>query len=251
MPDPFDDCVREAVVRNICPEDFAAEVLTRLDGGELSLLAMAYLLLETPAGGGWNTLREALVNDLASQPNDAAQVFNVAVSALRWPPLVMGEPRREGPPHLPTFTGSVRITPPGAKSPIEASANGPSVKLAQHRSAVVLLAVLGEVPPPTFDRIQPRVMSPNASAKARPLPADSDPITWLNTHAGRFHMKQPRFTCAELVNGQHHVVVRYNGLEAEGHAAVKQAAKREACAKLKALILADDASGAELGLRPS
>lgn len=237
MPDPFDDRVSEAVVCDTCPEDFAAEVLTRLDGGELSLLAMAYLLLETPAGGGWNTLREALVNDLASHPNDAVQVFNVAASALHWPPLVMGEPRREGRPHSPTFTGSARITLHGSKAPIEASADGPSVKLAQHRSAVVLLAVLAEVAPPTFDGIQHRVMPPKTSGKARPLPADSDPIAWLHTHAGRFHMKQPRFICG-LLNGRHHVVVRYNGMEAEGHAATKQAAKREACAKVKDLILA-------------
>jgi hypothetical protein len=244
--------VRAAVVCDTCPEDFAAEVLTRLDDGELSLLAMAHLLLETPIGGGWNTLREALVNDLASQPNDAVQVFNVAVSALRWPALVMGEPRREGPLHGATFTGSVRITPPGASSPIEASADALSVKLAQHRAAVVLLAVVGEVPAPTFDRIQPRVTPLKTSVKARPLPTDSDPITWLNTHAGRFHMKQPRFIDAKLLNGQHHVMGRYNGLEAEGHASTKQDAKREACAKLKALILADEAAlEAQPGLRPS
>jgi hypothetical protein len=158
MLDIFDDRVREAVLCDTCPKDFAAEVLTRINGGKLSLFAIAHLLLETPAGGGWNSIREAIVNDLASQPSDALQVFDVAVSALRWPPLVMGKLRREGPPNLPTFTGSVRITPPGAESPIEASADGPSVKLAQHRAALVLLAILA----------RPRART------ARSLPKDSD-----------------------------------------------------------------------------
>lgn len=245
MPDSFDDRVREAVACTDCPEDFAIEVLTRLDGGELSLLAMAYLLLETPVGGvggGWGSLREALVSDLAGHPNDAMQVFNVAVSALHWPPLAMGETRREGPP----FMGSVRITPRGAEVPIEASAEGPTVKLALHRSAVVLLAALAEVNPPTFDGIEPRVMPPRTSGKARPLPTESDPIAWLHTHAGRFHMKQPRTQRMVLVGGQHRVVLRYSGMDAAGSGTTKKAAKREACAKLRERILAGEEALAKL-----
>lgn len=249
MPDPFDDRVREAVLCTPCPKDFAAEVLTKLDGGELSPLAMALLLLETPARGGWESLREALVNDLASHPNDAVQVLNVAVSALRWPPVVMGEPRREGPQHATTVTVTVQITPRGGEAPIEVSAAGPSAKVAQHRSAVALLARLGEVPAPSFDGVQRREMPPKTSGKGRPMPEESDPVAWINTHAARFHMKQPRFAHATLVTGQHHVVARYNGLEAEGHASTKQGAKREACAKLRERILAgpeEEALGVKL-----
>ncbi len=71
-------------------------------------------------------------------------------------------------------------------------------------------------------------------------------------HASRFHVKQPRLIDTRL-NGEHHAVVRYNGLEAEGEAATKQEAKREACAKMKCLVLAgpqDEALGAQGRSRP-
>jgi hypothetical protein len=234
MKNPFDTRTEQAVLADTVPDGFAAAVYDRLEERGLSPLATAQILLDTPVDGGWREVRQAVVDDLAEHPHDAVQVLNVAGSALGLPAAALAASARRGPDHAPIFSATLRMEYSDEKNP-EASASGPTAKVAQQRAAVLLLAQLAHVTAPAWaETPEP----PRAPAPPPALPGNGNPVSWLHEHAAKANpkLKQPAFALVPVADG-FAARCRYLDRETTGEGRTKQAARTEAAARMVEVVM--------------
>lgn len=232
MTDAFDTRVVDTVDCDVCPEDFAVEVVEHIDSGSLSALSAAYILLQTDAGGGWGEIRQAIVNDLATHPHDASAILNVATGALKWPQVLVAAKDRTGAPHDSTFSATVEGQYPGGEF-VRATAMGASSKLARHRAHVLLLASFAEVDAPTFSDAVPEEPEsvPALPSPAPEIPDASNPIAWLYEYAAKNKTKEPRFTFVQG-SGRFSCRCAFGQFATDGAGATKQDSKSDAASKM-------------------
>jgi dsRNA-specific ribonuclease len=107
------------------------------------LLCTTVVLTQAPNTDGWKVLKAALLEHLAKKSEDAVSLFAMAVQVAGWP-NVLFDTTREGSDHAPLFTVTASD---GTRTSIPIQA--PTQKEAKQKSAVALLALCSDLPPPT------------------------------------------------------------------------------------------------------
>lgn len=124
-------------------EAFHDGFLARLAGSAVPLLCTTVVLTQAPNTDGWKVLKAALLEHLAKKSEDAVSLFAMAVQVAGWP-NVLFDTTREGSDHAPLFTVTASD---GTRTSVPIQA--PTQKEAKQKSAVALLALCSDLPPPS------------------------------------------------------------------------------------------------------
>lgn len=214
-----------------CPDELQGVYRTRLADGRVPLAAMLATLVESSATPGWVEMRKATLGALRNKPHDAVGVLMIASQAAGWPAIEY-DTKSEGPPHAPSFTACARLGN-GTTSSIQIAS---TVKLAQQRAALELVALLAGLEPPKHE--DPRPVGKVARTPAVP-DANRDPISALQEWSQAMGLAMPEYTF-DMSGPPHAPVVTCtcstHGVTAAGRGSKKQDAKRSAASAVIAQL---------------
>jgi len=186
-------------------------------------------LKRVPVADGWDVIKTLTIGYLAEHTPEAISILAQA-GALGWPDVRI-DIVSTGPAHAPRCTGSVAIKLDGGL--VRGISVGKTVRVAEQRAAVCLLAELAMVATPQFEALEPLPPAPVIEAKPR-LDLNKHPVSQLMERSQAERQPPPKFDFT--VKGEAHLPVvtctaSFLGTTVSAVAASKQEAKT-AAAKL-------------------
>lgn len=171
-------------------EGLLAACERRLAGNRVPPACFGTLFSEAPKLPGWDRLRTAVLQFMAKAPADAISTLHMLRQA-EVIPTIDWTSDSFGPDHSRRFKSIAKVGPIEGNQ-VEAG----SLKLAEQRAAVSLLAALAGIPTPTFPGLPPR--KPEAAAapvvRVDPVPSTTkDPVTALMEWSQAAKVSPPTF----------------------------------------------------------